>query len=210
MRGPFAGSIGLHVIAVLIMIFGSRLGEGRKTPLPQATNVRLVRPMATPVAAPTQKQQSEPVIPESKPPLEIPKEKKEKSEAKPVEIPDKPKPRSVLPKLERRGESGNVLKLQNPGFDYDFYLGSVQAKIEQFFRPPTGVKGQYMTTVGFVIQKDGSVSDIQLVKNSGNSFLDLAAERAIRAAGKFGRLPAQYEQNQLIIHYEFVLNPSGK
>ncbi len=223
MRGPFVGSMALHVLALLIMIFGSRLGSDKQLPLPTATTVKLVRPKSfatapKPEENPGQKEpekkpekEQEEAVPDPVEPLKIPKETKEPKESKPMPKLEesKPKPRSVLPKLEREGKSG-TLRLQNEGFEYDFYLAAVQAKIEQFYRAPSGIKGQLLATMGFRIRKDGTITDIQLLKPSGNLLLDNAAERAIRSAAKFAPLPPQYEQESLAINYEFVVNPMGR
>ena len=113
-----------------------------------------------------------------------------------------------MPK-ELKGEAG-TLKLQNPGFDYDFYLALIQSKIERNFRPPPGVRAGTMATIGFVILRDGTVSSITMVQSSNNLLIDQAAERAVRAAGKFPPLPPQYEQGELGINFEFVVNPGSR
>lgn len=214
-------SLGLHVLLGLIMIWASQSRESVRRPLPEATVVKLLRPQSIISPAPTEefkipepKPQTEPpkpkepeVVPEKKPPLEIPTPKKDKTE--PVE---EKAPRStpgqqktpLVPK-ELVGE-GVTLKLRNPGFEYDFYLARVQSKIEQNFRPPIGKKG-LLAVVSFVILKSGEIADIQVVKPSGNLLMDQAAQRAIRAAGRFPPLPAQYQSDQLAINIEFVANP---
>jgi protein TonB len=206
---PFLGSVGLHAAVAIIMVVASGAGQMKAKPLPQAMVVRLVRPITPPAGTPGKTGQA----PKTKPPLEIPKAQKSKK-PKPVE-PAKPQPkeenapRSTTPTTtERTGEAG-TLRVSGGGFEYDFYLAVVQSKIEQNFRPPPGMRAQSMATVGFSIQRSGLVSNVALVKSSGNLLIDQAAERAVRAAGRFPPLPPQYNQGQLDIYFEFVVNPAA-
>ena len=178
-------------------------------PLPQATVVKLIRPMTPPLGTPGKQGQP----PKTKPPLEIPKTDANKKPK--TSEPVKPQPkdenaqRSTTPATtERTGEAG-TLRVSGGGFEYDFYLAVVQSKIEQNFRPPPGMRGQSMATVGFSIQRSGLVSNVALTKSSGNLLIDQAAERAVRAAGRFPPLPPQYSQGQLDIYFEFVVNPAA-
>jgi periplasmic protein TonB len=221
MRGPFFMSLGLHVLACVIMIWASQASQAKKSALPQATVVHLVRP-ATPPAplAGTVNPVKEGNPPESEPPLKIPKkDSKKPAKSKSVEEPVKaqPKPVNVQPSSsqkvggggkELRGEAG-TLRVQGSGFEYDFYLSLIQSKIEQNFRPPPGVRAASLSTVGFSIQKNGLITNVTLTKSSGNLLIDQAALRAIRAAGQFPPLPAQYAQGQLDINFEFVINPTA-
>ena len=208
MWGPFAGSLGLHVTVAVIMVIASGAGALKTKPLPQATVVKLIRPMAPPQGTPGKLGETQ----KTKPPLEIPKADKNKK-PKTTDIktpPPKPDdaPRSSTTNTERKGEAG-TLRVSSGGFEYDFYLALVQSKIEQNFRPPPGMRGQTMATVGFTILKNGAVSNITLAKPSGNLLIDQAAERAVRAAGRFPPLPPQYTQGQLDIYFEFVINPAA-
>ena len=206
-RGPFFASCALHVLIVVALLIAGRQAEVNSRPLPQATVVKLVRPKAIPIAAPL-KVSKEFKVPETAPPMKLPSKKKTKPKTDP-----KPKPKLEQPKKrssketpkELRGEAG-TLKLQNPGFEYDFYLALIQSKIERNFRPPPGVRGEHMATVSFVITRNGSTINIGLIQSSGNQLIDRSAERAVRAAGRFPPLPPQYEQGELGINFEFVVN----
>jgi protein TonB len=210
-RGPFIASCTLHVLILLALLFAGRAAEVISRPLPEATVVRLIRPKAIPAAAP--KVVEEPKAPETAPPMTMPPKEKPKvktDESKPKPKEDKPKQRSnkETPK-ELTGEAG-TLRLQNPGFEYDFYLALIQSKIERNFRPPPGVRGDHMATVSFSITRNGSVENIGMIQTSGNLLIDQAAERAVRAAGRFPPLPPQYEKGELGINFEFVVNASAR
>ncbi|RPH93583.1 TonB C-terminal domain-containing protein [candidate division KSB1 bacterium] len=215
MWGSFSASVGLHVAVAVIMVVASGMGEMKSKALPSATVVKLIRPMASPnpPGGPSKQGQAA----ESKSKLEIPSTKKDKKDKTPAEpskpvskLPDTPK--SGTPGAggkELKGDAGTLRVGGSGGFEYDFYLAVVQSKIEQNFRPPPGMRGQNLATMGFSIQKSGAVSNIALVKPSGNFLIDQAAERAVRAAGKFPPLPPQYSQGQLDIYFEFVINPAA-
>jgi periplasmic protein TonB len=208
MWGSFAGSLTLHIVLAVIMVIASGAGAVKTKPLPQATVVKLVRPMAPPKGTPGKQGKA----PKTKPALEIPKADKTKKPTTELKTPP-PKtddtPRSTTATgTELKGEAG-TLRVSGGGFEYDFYLAVVQSKIEQNFRPPPGMRGQTMATVGFTIQKNGTVANIALAKPSGNLLIDQAAERAVRAAGRFPPLPPQYTQGQLDIYFEFVINPAA-
>ncbi len=207
MKGPLLSSIGLHLLFGLLLVWANRAAEENKRPLPQATVVKLIRPAALP-SAPVTKPTEEFKVPETEPPLAIPKPKPEKTvdEKEPLKKPEPEKPKSSAPVPKELVGDGVTLKLSNPGFEYDFYLGLVQSKIERNFRPPPGRKSA-MALVGFTILKSGEITRIALAQSSGNLLVDQAAERAVRAAGRFPPLPAQYTSGELSINIEFVANP---
>jgi len=210
MRKSFIGSIVLHLFFIVVMIVATYAKTEEKQPLPEVTKVKLIRPKPLPVVS--QKLTEEFKVPETKPPLETPK-KTPKKETKTEKKPEPPKEKITrsteqVPK-ELKGDAG-TMRLQNPGFEYDYYLALIQSKIERNFRPPPGIRGEIMATVGFRITRDGTVASITMVQSSNNLLIDQAAERAVRAAGKFPPLPVQYEQGELGINFEFVVNPSTR
>jgi protein TonB len=208
-RGPFFASCALHILIVVALTLAGRQSIGNSRPLPEATVVKLVRPKAIPAVPP--KISKEFKVPDTEPPMLIPSKKKPKSKPKETPKPktEQPKPRSAKETpTELKGEAG-TLRIQNPGFEYDFYLALIQSKIERNFRPPPGVRGEHMATVSFVITKNGSMINIGLIQSSGNLLIDQSAERAVRAAGRFPPLPPQYEQGELGINFEFVVNSAA-
>lgn len=222
-RGPFLISFGLHILLGLAMIWASGVSETDHKQLPQATVVKLIRPASInvpPPSKPTQEfklpepkppkesNEKDVVVPEEKKPLTIPTPRKEKEPSEPAPRTPAGKGSNVNVPKELVGE-GVTLKLSSGGFEYDFYLSIVQAKIQQNFRPPPGKKSA-MAVVSFVILKTGEISNIQLVQASKSLLVDQAAQRAVRAAGRFPPLPAQYGSDQLAINIEFVANPGTR
>ena len=209
MRGPLLISFGLHVLFGLAMLWASHVADVQKKVLPSATVVKLIQPKAINIP-PSSKPSEEIKIPETKPPLEIPKPKPKETveEKEPLKVPEPEKPHSKEQTPKELTGNGVTLKTSGSGFEYDFYLGLVQSKIQQNFRPPPGKKSA-MAVVSFRILKSGEIADIQLAQPSGNLMVDQAAQRAVRAAGRFPPLPAQYGNNDLAINIEFVANPKA-
>jgi TonB family protein len=219
LRGSLFASLGLHAAVIVVMIWASQASDSKSKSLPSATVVKLIRPMGLPLPkgnpiAPPQGSGS----PEDQPAMKIPKTGKDKKappEEQPKSVPKSPtapKNPSAHPGLpsgkEVKGQAGTLV-VGNGDFDYDFYLATIQSKISQNFRPPPGVRAQSLATMSFTIMKSGDITNITLSQTSGNLLIDQAAERAIRAAGRFPPLPSQYDQGRLDIYFEFVINPSA-
>ena len=218
MRGAFFASLGLHALAIAVMIWASGASAFKAKALPAATVVKLIKPMGLPLPQgnPIKPQQGQGALKEK--PMQIPNPPK-KGQKVPTEEPTKtmpksptaPKETSTAPGMGGKELKGDVgtLRVGSGGFDYDFYLAVIQSKISQNFRPPPGVRAQSQATMSFTIVKSGDVTNISLTQSSGNLLIDQAAERAIRAAGHFPPLPSQYDQGRLDIYFEFVINPSA-
>ena len=90
------------------------------------------------------------------------------------------------------------------GFRRDFpeYYERITNHIRRCFRPPdTGLRD---VVVRFLVQRDGSTTDIGIVSSSGSFSFDTAAEEAIECAGQPGRLgplPDEYLYPVLPINY---------
>lgn len=96
------------------------------------------------------------------------------------------------------------------GFRRDFpeYYEKITNQIIRCFRPPdTGLRD---VVVRFLVQRDGSTTDIAIVTSSGSFSFDTAAEEAIECAGQPGRLgplPDEYRYPVLPINY--TISPRG-
>jgi TonB family protein len=218
MRGPFFISLGLHAVVGIAMVLASGASSLTHKALPTSTVVRLVRPMGSQSQGGAQQSQKQGEPPANQPLQKFPKaDKSHKVKAEePVKTPVTREPIQRPTNTSGNGAGGKELKgeagtlrVAGGGFEYDFYLAVVQSKVEQNFRPPPGLRSGSMATISFSIQKNGTLANINLAKSSGNLLIDQAAERAVRAAGRFPPLPAQYEQGQLDINFEFVVNASA-
>jgi TonB family protein len=59
-------------------------------------------------------------------------------------------------------------------------------------------------TMYFVIQRNGTLTGIEVEKSSGNPVLDLASQRALITTRMLAPLPAAFPERQLPVHLEFV------
>ena len=59
--------------------------------------------------------------------------------------------------------------------------------------------------VTFVLHRDGSVTAIRITQKSGNSALDISAQRAVMDAAPFPPLPAGFPKNEAEIEFLFQL-----
>ncbi len=60
-----------------------------------------------------------------------------------------------------------------------------------------------ITVMGFIIQRNGQITDIEVVKTSGNTILDLAAQRALINTRMLAPLPAGYTAQRLPVELVF-------
>ena len=76
---------------------------------------------------------------------------------------------------------------------YDRYLAGVRQKVDPLWAFPRELAvrmEQGEVLVGFTIRKDGSVTDVRVLKGSGFDKFDKNVVAAIRKAAPFGPLPA--------------------
>jgi outer membrane biosynthesis protein TonB len=137
-----------------------------------------------------------------------------------------PPPQDVPPRTERQlptrtpvtplpGETPSsgqdVANVKISGFEdrYAGYVRNIVTQIRNRWQRPMG-NAALTAEIAFVILKDGSVRDIEIVKRSGNYAFDLGARGAIESAGEaraFGPLPTTFEGEALPISFFFT--PSG-
>ena len=102
------------------------------------------------------------------------------------------------------GGSGINVQLEGEEFPYPGYLENIILQISRFFR--WNGSPDLRAEAYFVINRNGSVSDIQVVRSSGDIGFDLTVRGAIEAAGQrkaFGALPRGFEGDRLPISFYF-------
>ena len=65
-----------------------------------------------------------------------------------------------------------------------------------YWNPPTG-NSTISVVVSFTIHRDGTMSDPEIAKGSGNASLDNLALRAVKLAAPFGALPPGFPSDNL-------------
>jgi outer membrane biosynthesis protein TonB len=102
------------------------------------------------------------------------------------------------------GGSGINVRLEGEEFPFPGYLENIILQISRFFR--WNGSPDLRAEAYFVINRDGTVSDIQVTRSSGNWQFDLTVRGAIESAGQrraFGRLPTGFEGDRLPISFYF-------
>ncbi len=216
--GSFLVSVAAHA-AVLVFIVGVTVAPARPVEY-QVFEVELV-------SAPGRAELDEPVpeeelvveTPDPEPPAEETPppvaEEREEPPREPERRPE-PSPREPEPEPEReqpggasedaRAETGEDLDVRIEGLrrDYPQYYENIIRQINRCFRWRSG--GRHRTEIRFVIRSDGTVSDLAVVRPSGNVEFDYQAMGAVECAGRPGRigpLPSGYPWDRLPITFEF-------
>lgn len=115
-----------------------------------------------------------------------------------------------------KGEQGKTLQLNTSELRYQRYLIGMKDRIQLFWEYPdvaarNGWHGRLR--IDFVINKDGTVSDIRLVKSSNYPVLDDAAITALKLASPFQPFPENFAIESILIRgsfeYSFYGNEGG-
>lgn len=203
-RGAVLASGGVHVVAILLALWVStdnRLTDefivyeieifsppatelGTRTPPPEEDLV-----VETPDPTPPEPEVEEaPLVVEDAPPEpEKPVETAPPPEPEPEETEEEEVARSEDPEpdAEESGEDLNV-RIEGVQRDYPRYYENIIRQMDRCFR----WQGQQdlSTTIYFVINRDGTVSDVDIVTTSGSFAFDIAAAAAAECAGQRNRL----------------------
>ena len=97
------------------------------------------------------------------------------------------------------GGAGAYLDVGN--FCCPEWLEIVVQRIQQNWDPNQNVTGQ--VTVKFTVQRDGTLTDVQVERPSGFVALDMAAHRAVLVTSRVPALPAQFSNPSLTVHLRF-------
>lgn len=116
---------------------------------------------------------------------------------------------AVSPMFKQVGGGGIGIGQNAPiGKNFGWYAELIRQKVAEHWKQDEvspSVKSSNPAIVTFVIQRDGTVRNIQLAKASGISALDYSAQRAIQEAGPFPKLPNQFDKDSASIEFWFEL-----
>ena len=118
----------------------------------------------------------------------------------------RPDPNAERQGDEREGVGSGELTIQIEGLQsrYPQYYENIIRTLYRFFR--WNEASRPTVEYFFYINRDGSVSDIRLIRTSGNVAFNLEAMGAIEAAGErraFGSLPADFQGDRLPVLFSF-------
>jgi TonB family protein len=97
------------------------------------------------------------------------------------------------------GGTGGQINVGN--FCCPEYIAGMVSKVHQNWTSRQSSAG--ITTMQFTIQRDGTLSDIRVLRSSGNQMLDFLANRALLAVRQLPPLPAEYTNPTLVIDLQF-------
>jgi len=103
-----------------------------------------------------------------------------------------------------RGTDVTNMVVEGIQFPFPWYLENIQRQVILAFNWDRG--GDWIAEVRFVIHRDGSVTDIEILKRSGNRSFDLEGQGAIESVGNkrlFGALPGGFSDDALPVYYTF-------
>ncbi len=164
-------------------------------PAPSTASARSAT-VAPPKREPEKTVAAKPTVKPKKPAAKTPKPAPPKPAAKTTPLPG-----------ETPGTGDDVLTRSFPGlkFPYPDYLKNIVNQIYSRFAQQTWPPG-LEATVGFTIHRDGSVTEIVMLKQAGFYSFNLAAKSAVIAtanANVFGPLPQGWPDDKLEISFSF-------
>ena len=214
-KGAIAGSVAIHGL-VLASFVAAGITGAKEPPMEfMSVEINLVSPPPTVKGEPEPVENTAPVVSTPEPPPEAPPKPAEKPKPATQSATPKPvvsKPATPKPAQGERPQpvavGGEDLNIRQEGapFPYPDYLAKIVTQLPRYLRPPPGVRNLTAEVV-FSIRRDGSVSDIDISRSSGNLDFDEKAVDAVENAGRArfaGPLPEGYQNEKLYIRYTFV------
>jgi protein TonB len=110
------------------------------------------------------------------------------------------------PHLPNKLKRGTEISLNTLDYTFHSYYLALKRKIELVWEYPyaarrTGLQGRLL--MRFVINRDGSLAEVKILRSSGSGLLDSEAVRAIRNAAPYPPLPERMNSKRLAITATF-------
>ncbi len=220
-KGPVIGSVVVHTAAIFLAWWTSAVS--REVPEFIVYQIELISPSAAELGEPTPTPPEELVIetpldrvpePQEETPALVeeqvveeeppqPEETVAPPEVEPVEEPVPPASQDPDPDVETPGEDLNV-RMEGIRRDYPEYYNNIIRQMQRCFR----WRGDenLRATVYFVINRDGSVAEVDILESSRSIAFDIEAMGAAECAGsrdRLGPLPEELPYDRLPIRFEF-------
>lgn len=207
----FTGTLIVHGIAALFLLAAA---DGRRA-LPPTYTVRLIAAPAAELESRKAPEAFERPAEEKPAPITRPTPRSAVSRAAPPPTRDRTAreaaPRTTPTTQPLPGETpstGNdVATVSTEGIAFPFpeYLQNIVSQVLRRWQRP-GQSTPLEAEVSFFVHRDGSVSDLQFIRRSGNFAFDLEAQGAVEEAGRFkafGVLPDGWTADVLFVRFYF-------
>ena len=119
---------------------------------------------------------------------------------------------SVNPVYEMRSDSSGRTIVKEEDVLYSKYIKDIDRKFEQVGKFPHHDANNKITgenRIAFTIRKDGTLSDLRIVKSSDHSSLDEESLRIVQDSAPFHPLPALLKKNALTLIWTFHYSGGG-
>jgi protein TonB len=205
------GTLVLHSVMVLLLF--SSPSEHRK--LPPTYTVRLIAAPAPDLEQRKAPEALERPAEEKPAPAETKAPRSTVSRATPPPTRDQTK-REAAPRTtpttqplpgERPSTGNDIATVSTEGIAFPFpeYLQNIVSQVLRRWQRP-GQSTPLEAEVSFFVHRDGSVTDLQFIRRSGNFTFDLEAQGAVEEAGRFkafGMLPDGWTADVLFVRFYF-------
>ncbi len=131
-----------------------------------------------------------------------------------IDLAQSPPPESSsksAPQVEAKASSvkpvETTLKVAGVASGSNAYLSLVRQRISSFWNaPPVDVTGRtYVVVIRFRLHRDGSVTDVEVERSSGNEYYDLAGKRAVISAIPLPAFPPEVVESLYDAHFTFTV-----
>ncbi len=109
------------------------------------------------------------------------------------------------PNVSKKNNSAQEKKSSETSVDFAPFMKKLQRDIKLNWKPPKKNESNRVVLL-FTVSKNGKVSNIKVLKSSGYKDVDKAAIKAVKDTAPFQPLPAEFEDNQVDIHFKFDYN----
>jgi TonB family protein len=103
--------------------------------------------------------------------------------------------------LSSGGGGGDGIKLDVQNFCCPEYLQDMIGRLYRNWTPNQGSTG--VVVMKYTIQRDGTITDIQVEESANNPLLDRASQLALTSTRRLGALPSAFPDDHLTIHLWF-------
>ena len=207
MKRELVFSTVIHIVLLATLGIVSAINAARSRQQPQLYQVTIVSGgTPEPVKSQPRPEQAEVVEPKPEPKPEPRPEPR--AEPRPEQRPRTEQPRQQ-PREETVRRQGLGARIEGAdALGYNYYLNQILSRIsENWLNPYAGQNRTLLARVFFIIERDGTITDVKLEESSGDRAYDASCTRALQVIDKLPPLPPEFAGPRLRLHLEFEYKP---